>query len=269
MAATRKRTRRSPARAGTGALVGGRKADRLTLLERIGELGSITAAARAVGLSYKAAWEAIETMNNLSEAPLVARTAGGAAGGGTVLTPHGRKFLESLREFDRQQHQFMKALGKSARDFERFCNFSRRFGMKTSARNQFLGRISKVKHGPVNAEVIIDIGGGDEIAAIVTVASVENLGLVSGKEAYALFKAPWVILMPAEDKTKTSARNRLCGTVSRVHKGPVSSEVVVDLPGGKQVVAIVTGESVDSLKIKAGTKMCALIKASHVIIAVQ
>lgn len=269
MATTRKRTRRSTAPAGTGTLIGGRKVDRRVLLERIGELGSITAAARAVGLSYKAAWEAVEAMNNLSEAPLVARTTGGAAGGGTVLTPHGRKFLESLREFDRQQHQFMKALGKSARDFEKFCNFSRRFGMKTSARNQFLGRISKVKKGPVSAEIVIDIGGSDEIAAIVTAESVDSLGLVAGIEAYALFKAPWVILMPADDKVRTSARNRLCGTVSRVHKGPVNSEVVIDLPGGKQVVAIVTGESVVSLKIKEGAKMCALIKASHVIVAVQ
>jgi molybdate transport system regulatory protein len=264
-----KRKTALPARARVTALVGGRKADRLALLEKIGELGSITAAAKAVGLSYKAAWEAVETMNNMSEAPLVVRTAGGPTGGGTELTAHGHQVLEGLRRFDEWQRQFAKALGKGAREFEKFCQLSGRLGMETSARNQFHGRITKVKKGPVNAEVVLDIGGGDEIAAVITAESLENLGLAAGKEAYALFKAPWVILIPADDRIRTSARNRLCGAVSRCHKGPVSTEVVLDLPGGKQVVAIITGESAESLKIKTGAKLCALIKASHVIIAVQ
>ncbi|MHB8622012.1 MAG: TOBE domain-containing protein [Sulfuricaulis sp.] len=258
-----------PAPISSAALVGGRKVNRLALLEKVSELGSITAAAKAVGLSYKAAWEAVETINNLSEAPLVIRTTGGRSGGGTELTVHGRQVLEGLRQFDTRQRRFLEALGEGAREFEQFCQLFWRLGMKTSARNQFLGRITKVKKGPVNAEVILDIGGGDEIVATVTMGSVENLGLATGKEAYALFKAPWVILVRADDKIKTSARNRLCGTVSRSHKEPVNTEVVIDLPGGKQVVAIITGDSVDSLKIKVGTRLCALIKASHVIVAVQ
>jgi len=251
------------------ALVGGRRVDRLALLERIGERGSITAAAKALGISYKAAWEAVEAMNNLSEAPLVVRTTGGRAGGGTELTTHGRKFMEGLRDFDTRQQRFLAALGEDAREFERFYQMFWRLGMKTSARNQFLGRITTVKNGPVNAEVILDIGGGEEIAATVTLGSVENLGLAAGKEAFALFKAPWVILVPADDTTRTSARNRLCGTVSRCHRGPISTEVVVDLPGGKQVVALVTDDSAERLQIREGTRLCALIKASHVIIAVQ
>lgn len=252
----------------SASLVGGRKVDRLALLEKVDELGSITSAAKAVGLSYKAAWEAVETMNNLSEAPLVVRTTGGRSGGGTQLTTHGRQVLEGLRQFNALQRRFIEALGEGAREFEQFWKLFWSLGMKTSARNQFLGRITKVKKGPVNAEVILDIGGGDEIAAIVTMGSVENLGLAAGKEAHALFKAPWVILVPADNKIKTSARNRLCGTVSRCHKDLVNTEVVIDLPGGKQVVAIITGESADNLKIKEGTRLCALIKASHVIIAV-
>ncbi|WP_147073343.1 winged helix-turn-helix domain-containing protein, partial [Sulfuriferula plumbiphila] len=63
---------------------GRRGKGRIELLEKIGELGSISAAAKALGLSYKAAWEAVEAMNNLSEAPLVERVAGGRHGGGTA-----------------------------------------------------------------------------------------------------------------------------------------------------------------------------------------
>ena len=139
--------------------------------------------------------------------------------------------------------------------------------MQTSARNQFLGRVLSVKIGAVNAEVILDIGGSDQLAAIITNESVENLALKPGVEAYALIKAPWVILT-TDDSMKTSARNRLCGTVVRCQEGAVNGEVIIELPGGKTVAAIVTNDSIQSLGLKEGVRACALIKASHIILAV-
>ena len=139
--------------------------------------------------------------------------------------------------------------------------------MKTSARNQFLGKVKTVKLGAVNAEVILDIGGGDELAAIITMDSVTHLGLAPGVEAYALVKAPWVVLT-TDDSLKTSARNRLCGTVVRCQEGAVNGEVIIELPGGKTVAAIVTNDSIESLGLKVGVRACALIKASHIILAV-
>lgn len=68
-----------------GQTLGG--AARIALLAAIGETGSITRAAKAVGLSYKGAWDAIDTMNNLAGEPLVLRATGGKGGGGTTLTP--------------------------------------------------------------------------------------------------------------------------------------------------------------------------------------
>lgn len=140
--------------------------------------------------------------------------------------------------------------------------------MKTSARNQFLGKVKSVKHGPINAEVILDIGGGDELVAVVTQDSAEHLGLAEGVEAYALVKAPWVIVT-TDEKMKTSARNRLCGTIVRCQEGAINTEVVIELPGGKMVVAMLTADSVKSLGLKEGMRACALIKASHIILAVN
>ena len=257
-----------PAALLSASLVGGRKGNRLALLERIGALGSITAAARAVGLSYKSAWEAVEAMNNLSEEPLVRRTVGGRSGGGTELTPHGRRVLDSLRQLEARQGSFLAALGQGTAEFEKSARLFWRLGMRTSARNQFLGTVKRLKQGSVEAEVTLDIGGGDEIVAVVTATSARSLGLAAGQEAYALFKAPWVILVAGGDEVRTSARNRLVGTVSRVRKGTVDAEVVLDLPGGKQVVAVVTRESAESMGIRKGSRLSALIKASHVIVAV-
>jgi molybdate transport system regulatory protein len=252
------------------ALAGGRKVDRVALLEKVAELGSITAAAKAVGISYKGAWEAIEAINNLSDAPVVERSVGGSGGGGTRLTAHGEKVLVLLREMDLEFQGFLAAMGGGRGRFERFYQYfqlARRWNMKTSARNQFLGSVTKVTRGAVNSEVILDIGGGDSLAAIITNESVDNLSLVPGVEVYALIKAPWVIVT-TDEGMKTSARNRLCGTVARCVEGAVNGEVIIDLPGGKSVAAIVTNDSIKNLGLKEGVRACALIKASHIILAV-
>lgn len=241
---------------------------RIELLEAIAGTGSIAAAAKAVGLSYKGAWQAVEEMNNLSREPLVVRTSGGRHGGGTVLTPHGLQVVALFKRLNEEYRQFFAALGSGMEDFSQFVQLIRRMDMKTSARNEFLGRVKALNRGPVNAEVILDIGGGNDLVAIITQESVDNLGLVIGKEAYALIKAPWVIITAADSQLKTSARNKLCGVVSRCQEGAVNGEVVIDLGGGKSVTAIITNESIKSLGLKEGVPACALIKASHIILAV-
>jgi len=250
------------------ALSRGKRWDHLELLERIDTSGSISAAANTMGMSYKAAWQAVEAMNNLSEQPVVARQTGGKHGGGTTLTEYGRRVVAAYRRLEKERERVFTHLNRIMADFDQYYQLIRRFDMQTSARNQFLGKVKKVKMGAVNAEVILDIGGGDELAAIITNDSVEHLNLKSGDEAHALIKAPWVILT-TEDSLKTSARNRLCGTVVRCQEGAVNGEVVIELPGGKLVVAIVTNESIHSLGLKIGVRACALIKASHIILAVS
>ena len=82
-----------------------------------------------------------------------------------------------------------------------------------------------------------------------------------------MVKAPWVIVTTS-DGFKTSARNELHGTVVRCQEGAVNGEVVIELAGGKTVAAVVTNDSIKTLGLKEGVKACALIKASHVILAV-
>ncbi len=252
-------------------MAGGRKIDRLQLLEHIDALGSINAAAKALGVTYKAAWEAMEAINNLSEHPLLERSTGGKGGGGTRLTAHGRQAVTLFRDLEGEFQAFLRAMGGEPDGLATYYQahqLMRRWQMKTSARNQFLGRIQRVTKGAVNAEVILDIGGGDTLAAIITNTSVEHLGLAENMEAFALVKAPWVIIT-TDESLRTSARNRLCGVVSHCTEGAVNGEVVVDLPGGKSVAAIVTNDSIRSLGLKVGVRACALIKASHIILAVS
>lgn len=249
-------------------LARGRRWDHLELLERIAATGSITAAASAMGMSYKVAWEAVEAINNLSEQPLVERKTGGQKGGGTTLTTYGRRVVGAYRRLEQEREQVLKKLAEVMDDFDEYYHVIRRFDMKTSARNQFLGTVKTIKTGPINAEVVLDIGSGDTLAAVITNESVEHLALKVGSEAYAMIKAPWVIVTTS-DGFKTSARNELRGTVVRCQEGAVSGEVIIELSGGKTVAAIVTNDSIKSLGLQEGVKACALIKASHVILAVN
>ncbi|SDH16899.1 TOBE domain-containing protein [Propionivibrio dicarboxylicus] len=249
------------------ALSRGRRWDHLELLERIDATGSISTAATDMGMSYKAAWQAVECMNNLSEHPVVERQTGGRKGGGTTLTPYGRRIIVAYRRLEKERERVLAALGQIMDDFEQYYALIRRFDMKTSARNQFLGRIKTLQRGAINSEVVLDIGGGDTLAAVITNDSVDHLGLTPGLEAYGLVKAPWVIVT-TDETVKTSARNRLCGTVVRCQEGAVNGEVVIELPGGKLVVATLTNESIHELGLAEGVRACALIKASHVILAI-
>ena len=239
----------------------------MELLELIDEYGSINKAASAMGMSYKAAWLAVEAINNMSKEPVVLRQTGGNQGGGTQLTSYGRRFVHLYRCVQEEQKKLFEKLDANFNDFDQYQKLLRRFNMQTSARNQFLGTISAVKKGAVNSEVSLDIGGDEHIYAVITNESLEHLALEVGTEAYALFKAPWVILT-REENYKTSARNELRGKVVQINRGAINSEVNVELAGGKIVSAVLTNESVDGLALKIGVPVCALVKASHVIIAV-
>lgn len=82
---------------GAGDMLGPGKAE---LLERIGRTGSIAAAGREMGMSYRRAWMLVETLNAMFRAPLVESTRGGPRGGGAVLTQNGRQVLALYRAFE-------------------------------------------------------------------------------------------------------------------------------------------------------------------------
>jgi molybdate transport system regulatory protein len=140
--------------------------------------------------------------------------------------------------------------------------------MLTSARNALKGVVSRISDGAVNSEVAVDVGDGVEIVAIITRHSVEDLGLAVGRSVTALIKTSFIILAKGEG-LRTSARNQIPGVVSRREDGAVNSEVTLDIGAGKSLAAILTIESANALAIAQGDRMTALVKAPHVILAVE
>jgi molybdate transport system regulatory protein len=252
-------------RGGRGSTLGD---DRIGLLEQIDRLGSITKAAKAVGISYKTAWDVIDEVNNLSPKPLVVRTSGGRMGGGTVLTEEGKEVVRLYRVVEVEHRRFLKGLEGKSGPLAGLHPLLTGVVMRVSARNVFLGTIAWVRKGAVNSEVLVRLKGEDALCSVITNQSVESLGLAEGQEAYAFFKASSVILGKDLHAARVSARNILCGKVERVKEGPVSAEVTIRLPGGSTVTAVITEESAKKLMFSPGDHACALVKASSVILGV-
>lgn len=243
-------------------------AGRVTLLAAIGSCGSITAAAKSVKMSYKAAWDAVETMNNLAGEPLVERVSGGKGGGGTRLTRRGAQLVDNFKLIEHAHRHFIEQLGRQAEGIADDFLLLRRINMKTSARNQFLGTVARIVRGAVNDEVELTLASGQAITATITHESTQDLGLAPGVQAYAMIKASSIILAVDDGAARFSARNRMKGAVSRVQTGAVNTEVVIELAGGGSLAAIIPNDSCADLGLAIGSTATGMFNASSVILGV-
>ena len=237
-------------------------ADRIALVEAIADAGSISGAASRLGLSYRAAWDAVQALNNLFAEPLITAASGGAKGGAAQVSPRGLRLADAYRRMEVRLAQAWTDVEADSADLWSL-------GMKTSARNALRGVVAKITEGAVNTEVTLQLADGLSVTAVITNSSVEDLGLKVGSAAIALIKSSFVILAAGREPLRTSARNQLFGMVLSRADGAVSSEVVLQLAGGKTLAATLTLESAETLQLHVGDPAIALIKAPHVILAVE
>ena len=99
--------------------------------------------------------------------------------------------------------------------------------MQTSARNQWAGKVVRVRRGAVNDEIEVSLTGGDRIVAVITQQSTTALDLRRGRDVVVLVKASSVLIgLDAGGPLALSARNQLRGEVERIIRGAVNTEVV-------------------------------------------
>lgn len=85
---------------------------RVELLENIQRLGSISRAAKEMGMSYKKAWKLVDDLNQMSDKPLVLKAQGGKSGGGALLTEHGEQVVRSFKMVEEELVGFLKQASK-------------------------------------------------------------------------------------------------------------------------------------------------------------
>lgn len=239
----------------------------IALLKAIEQTGSLNQAAKLVGLSYKGAWQIIERANNQAPKVLISTATGGSKGGGTRLTTAGLSLLQLFTRLEQQHRRFIEELNQSLAADPTLMLLLKPLTIKTSATNQLFGTVSAIKTGAVNAEVFVGLKGGEQIVASLTLAELDSLTLEVGGNVLLLINAPEIGIVAGHDNPGLSARNCLCGTVTRVQEDAVDSEVVIQLSGGDSLAATITWASVESLNLSPGVAVQAIFKSNAVIIS--
>ncbi len=243
--------------------------DRIQLLSKIEETGSLSSAAKSVGLSYKSAWDTIDSLNNLAEKPLVTKATGGRAGGGSILTDYGREILRSYRTLEAEYRRMVSKTGNVIQGLGGAARTLDRLAFKISARNQFYGTVEHLAVGLVNTEVTLRIGENMRLVALLMREGVNALGLKVGMPAIALFKATAPILATGNEPPRTSVTNCLPGVVTEIRKGRVNAEIKLKLGENRILTTVVSLSCITELQIKKNRRLYSIIPPSQILIALE
>ena len=209
---------------------------RIDILRRIGECGSISQAARDAGVSYKAAWQAIETLGNLAGEALVNKAVGGSGGGGARLTPAGEHLLRVSSLLDGAKADVLAALGKEGQHVDGNTRLAA-LALRTSMRNQFPCTVRQLRSRAGLVQVQLALPDDTALFATITRESAQLLGLQEGMAVLALCKATAVRIAPTLRASESG--NVLQGTVSRISRAAAGGEAVLRVGGGVQLVGFV------------------------------
>ena len=197
-----------------GKALGHSKTDkRIDILRRLQDAGSISEAARRAGVSYKAAWQAIDILSNLAGTPLVEKVVGGAGGGGAQLTKAGKELLKASTDLELVKSQLVKkASGKSTPEPATHTML----GIRTTMRNQFPATVTAISKKGNLVRVELTTKGASVFYSKITVSSAELFDLHIGLPVLVLFKATAVqIKLTSSEKHK----NVINGVVIRKSRG--------------------------------------------------
>ncbi|WP_297575115.1 TOBE domain-containing protein [uncultured Campylobacter sp.] len=237
----------------------------IELLKAIEKTGSITKAAKYVGISYKNAWDSLNEINNASKQPLIIRPLGNTKNSGSKLSEFGKKLVDEYEIISAVQQNFLKELLKDAKINLENLKSLQHIGVRLSARNKLLTTIDTIDNGAVMSRVVGKLSSGEELISTITLESCKNLDLKVGDEVLFIFKAPSVILSRKQE-LNISSNNILEGVVEAIKIGAVNAEVIVQTKGHQKIAASVTKEWVMHERVGVGEKIFAIIPSNEIII---
>jgi molybdate transport system regulatory protein len=238
---------------------------RIELLEKIAQTGSIHAAAKAMKMSYKAAWERVNAMNDIADRPIIEKTTGGRGGGGTVLTAHAYELIATYKRFAELHREFIDRFAEAGDDPERLARILSRTFLTTSARNQLSCRVGAIEEHGLSSQLELQLPGGDILFSVITSTSVRNMGLASGCDAYAIIKSSDVAIT-AEAPGDDPELNVLEGEILSIQRSSENAEITLQLSGGTKLVGVMALEASSSLE--KGMNVFAAVAKRHIIIGV-
>ncbi len=234
---------------------------RIDILRRIHDVGSISEAARNAGVSYKAAWQAIETLSNLAGGPLVEKVVGGAKGGGTQLTEKGLEVLALANDLTRAR---MEVLARyQLKDSPSLTGIGLST-LSTSMRNMMPVTIKKVKIGSALVRLTLVLSDGQQLRSSITMESAQLLGIKEGCTALALCKATAVEIMRPEIASD-AIENCIRGTIIRSVRERKGGECTIQLATGQTIIGFAHPDH----GLHIGSVATACIPAEAIVIALN
>ena len=240
---------------------------RIDILRLVGESGSISRAAREAKVSYKAAWQAIDTLTNLAGVALVERAVGGAGGGGSSITVAGQKLLAIARLLNETRSHVLASFTSNELLLPRALPVLANMGVRTSMRNQLPCQVEKlVRKGQV-VRVYLRLADQALLVSRITKASAELLALKKGHQVLALCKATAVVVTawPADAAAPGQSQTSHCvqGQAVRISRSAAGDEVSLQLDAGLQLV----GFAAAGRGLKTGARVQAMVDESAMVIA--
>ncbi|MBY0409928.1 MAG: LysR family transcriptional regulator [Burkholderiaceae bacterium] len=259
---------------------------RIDILRQIGQGGSISQAARVVGVSYKAAWQALDTLTNLAGVPLVVRAVGGAGGGGALLTDAGAELLAAAQAMAQARGEVLSRWHAGTHTGPALA----RLVVRTSMRNQLLAVVQHVhlqgQIARVELDLVASAASGTptslrgetsdpeqpahlRLSARITRESSELLGLQPGLLLQVLCKAtavrverPPSTLQRVIEPTSLGAY-RLPGKAVRVVRGDSGDEVSAELTSGQRLVGFAPSNS----RLRVGSNVMMVLEDQALVLA--
>ena len=222
---------------------------RLEVLRSIHHAGSISEAARANGVSYKAAWQALETLSNLAGVPLVDKVVGGSGGGGARLTPEGLQVLEAADLLNAARENALNQIEKSPQGTRLNLRGLAGISFRTSMRNQLPCLVKELSKSRSAARVIMALPDGQQLTSKITLESLQLLNLQVGQQVLAMFKATAVTVAPTI--VGVGGVNVLHGKIARRGTGASGVEVSLQITPGLGLVGFSNVESPLRLRMSA------------------
>ena len=239
-----------------------RRPQRIELLRHVAEQGSITRAAKSAGMSYKAAWDAIDELNNLAQKPLVVRAVGGRGGGGAVLSEEGQRVMRLYLRLQDLQAQILAAEDSQNGDLA----LLNRLMLRTSARNQLLGRIVQITGSGHHDLIRLRLAGNLHLDAAITHESTQRLELEVGIDVVALIKAG-ALEIASPDTPQGDEQNALPGLIEDIREAHDSpSEVRIGLSGGQTLCALAPAPHLVEQHLAAGSQVLVRFPPSLVLL---
>lgn len=229
---------------------------RVELLKNIQIHGSISKAAKQMKMSYKAAWDSVDIMNNLSREPLVTKVTGGKGGGGTVITTYAKEIIKAYDELTQLHKNYLSTLNNFFNDLV--------LDLKNDAPvfSRLEGNITNINSKNKNYEIEITLKCNQKLITIENEEFVQSRKLTTYNQINLLIESNSIVI--TKQAPSSSARNCLKGKVSEIFDDEINTFLTIECGEKDLITAKITSSSYKNLSIKKDDIVFATFKAYNI-----